>query len=137
GGNVFSDILIRYQDSDDFYWLAIGVSTSEQVFVAIWKSVGGSLTNITGNTNVTGLTLSGQALAFAVAAEGPLLAGKVWDAAENEPVDWQVTATDTEFAAAGLVGVRSFRASGNSNSDLLFSYDDFEVRSTRFTGEVS
>lgn len=137
GGEVqFGNVVLRLIDANNYYYARVAVSTAEVVTVGIRKVVSGVNSEVAAPVTVTGLTYSGQQFAVAFLADGPHLAAKVWAAASGEPFAWQVTATDTSLTAAGAPGVRPTVALGNTDVPIIFTYDNFEVRNYRFTGEV-
>jgi hypothetical protein len=63
---------------------------------------------------------------------GSSLYAKAWPAASPEPAVWQVTATDTELAAPGGVGLRTFTGSGNTSTlPMTVAFDDFTISDTQ------
>jgi hypothetical protein len=72
--------------------------------------------------------------------EGRTYRARCWLASGAEPLTWQVVATDATKVAQvnGWPGVRSGIATANTNAlPIVFTYDDWEVRSYRFYGEAS
>lgn len=71
---------------------------------------------------------AGQSWRVRFRVSGSTLSARYWLASDAEPGAWQVTATDTELAAPGGVGLRSFV--GSSNTSVLpvtVAYDDFQI----------
>jgi len=54
--------------------------------------------------------------------EGSALSAKFWPATGGEPGSWSVTATDSTYSAAGVVGLRT--QTGNTTGALTFNWDD-------------
>jgi hypothetical protein len=61
----------------------------------------------------------------------------VWVASGVEPAEWHASVVDAEIPASGGVGVQSATTSGNTNIPVTLTYDDFEVRSPRWAGEIA
>lgn len=120
----------------DWFRVIVKVSTAEVVTVAIVHYDGAV---IVGDTTVTGLTYSGQQLRIRAQVDGHTIRAKTWAASAAEPYAWTVEGrSDLLFGrAAGWVGVQGGLYSGNTNAPVTFSFDNFEVRSNRFHGEVS
>jgi hypothetical protein len=59
--------------------------------------------------------------------EGSTVRAKAWPSGGVEPVDWEVSATDTSLTT-GTVGCGSFIPTANTNAlPVVFSFDDLEV----------
>jgi hypothetical protein len=133
-------LIIGGVSTADYYWAQIVISSLELVYVRIMHFDGTEYAPLV----LLPITYTGQDLKARFQLEGHTLRAKVWAASTNEPYAWSATANSTALSlkqigrAKGWVGVRSGVAAGNSNSfPLVFSYDNFEVRNYRFTGEVS
>jgi hypothetical protein len=117
------------------------------VIVAVGGSIQLSFQDFTGgfaSTSVaSGLTYAASTK-YRVRArvEGRTFHAKIWLASAAEPLAWLTSAIDaaaltSELCQPGGVGVRSGVSGSNTNTlPITFTYDDFEVRSMRFTGEV-
>lgn len=96
--------------ANQFYSLGIssGNGTDNQVHLWLGKYNGATYTNLGGSAGSIFPWESGDYswhdcyIKFAVF--GNTLKGKVWKVGESEPADWQVTATDSDFAS-GIGGV--------------------------------
>ncbi|HET6286358.1 MAG TPA: hypothetical protein VFG15_06370 [Amycolatopsis sp.] len=121
----------------DYFRVVVKAQTTEAVTIAIFHYSG---TTIVGDTTVAGLTFSsGTQLRIRGQVDGQTIRAKVWAASASEPYAWNVEGRSDLLSgrAAGWVGVRGGLYSGNTNAPVTFSFDSFEVRSTRFFGEVS
>jgi len=58
---------------------------------------------------------------------GSVLSAKIWLASSSEPVAWNLTIADSFLTSSGSVGVRSLRNTGNTNANLLVSFDSIQV----------
>ncbi|MEA5366107.1 carbohydrate binding domain-containing protein [Amycolatopsis sp., V23-08] len=121
----------------DYFVLSMKVTASEAITVRLNHYDG---TEIAPTTTLA-LTYTGAPLRAAFQMEGQVLRAKVWLASGPEPYAWDIegsTAIDAYIdRPAGWVGIRSGVATGNTNTPVTFSYDDFEVRLNRYHGEVS
>lgn len=144
GGTVSSAVVLRGQSTSSFYQARVTVSTSEAISVDFCLADGLSITG--SPVVVAGLThSSAQALRIRAQVEGHTLRIKVWAEASGEPYNWSYTWTDEDMfgdtttlvSSPGFVGVLSATGTGNTNVPLVFSYDNIEVRSPRFAGEVA
>jgi hypothetical protein len=69
-----------------------------------------------------------------VLAEGRSVRAKAWRPTSSEP-DWQLDG-QVEHTTAGWIKLKSFVATGNSNTKpIVFYWDNLDVRVPRFTGE--
>lgn len=114
----------RFVDSSNVYLARIEFTTAATVALTIRKRVAGTETSLNGGT-VAGLThtANGQ-FRLRFQARGTALRAKVWTGSVEPPV-WHAVVTDTSFAAAGQVGLRSVLNTGNTNSSPSAVYDDF------------
>lgn len=144
-----ANLIVHGQDTSTYYMLRLRLEPDESLTVDFWANVAGTAGSITGGagaTTVTGIThTSSQALRVAFGCEGRTLRCKVWPASSAEPYEWTRVFVDEDTArarplltgTAGWVGIRSSLITGNTNGPLTISYDDIEVRSYRFSGEVA
>ncbi|MDX2692965.1 alkaline phosphatase D family protein [Streptomyces ipomoeae] len=71
---------------------------------------------------------AGQTYRVRLQAEGSTVRAKAWPAGGVEPVDWEVSATDTSITTAGAVGLRTLVPTANTNTlPIVFTFDDLEV----------
>jgi hypothetical protein len=63
--------------------------------------------------------------------DGSELKAKAWSLNSTEPVDWQVTASDSTIKTAGTVGVRS--SNSGSTTRPFVAFDDFRTQSVGMT----
>jgi hypothetical protein len=129
-----ANLYARYTSTTSYYMVRVNVDASEVVRVGFEHPDTGQILSgqPTGLTHVSGIVYR---VRFQV--EGQTLRAKVWNAAGNEPLGWQATAHDAQITAPGFVGIRTGVAGLNTNVPVVVSYDNFEVRSYRFAGEVS
>lgn len=66
-----------------------------------------------------------------------LLRAKAWLTSGSEPAQWHLVASDTSLTSFTRGLCVSHRSSGNSNFGASLLFDDFEVNSFRFWGELS
>lgn len=133
------NLIFRADPATGQYWIA-------KVSVAVGGSISLSVVHVDG-TVIAGPTASGITYAantqYRVRArmEGNTMRMKMWAVSGVEPYAWLVVGTDTTIHAnvnaTGVVGVRSAVQTGNTNTlPIVFTYDNFEVRSVRFSGEI-
>jgi hypothetical protein len=141
GGNYEpGNIMLRVASNTDYYMARVECTPSSTVLLSLIHYDG---TTIVAPTTIGGLSWSAGTTVLRVRAqiEGKTLRAKVWDATTGtEPLAWQVSGTDTvaRTASSGQVGIRSGVGAGVTNTKpITFRYDDFEVRSMRFAGEVA
>jgi hypothetical protein len=145
GGSIEpANILLRGNASNNYYMIRMIITTAEDVTLQLQKDSGtfGSPVTVPTISNANGTSYWVKAQ-----IEGNTVRAKVWRpvgvgeaALQTEPLRWHMTYTDTTeyLTAAGYVGIRSGVASGNTNtSPVVFTYDNFTIRSMRFHGEVS
>jgi len=127
-----ANICLRAVNTGQYYMLRVTISASEVISVAVHTTSGALSDTFTVPT-----TNTGQTLRVRFQADANTFRGKVWPAADAEPVDWHVEYSHGDVWGAGWVSIRSGVASGNTNAKpVLFDYDNLEVRIPRFAGEV-
>lgn len=136
-----ANLVLRGTDtpSTDYYMVRVTIPADQSVTIGITKFSTGIF--YAGPVTVPGLTYTGQDLTVVLQAEDHWLGGKVYDStAGGEPYEWQVEVSGfaSDWLTGGYVGIRSGVASGNTNTKpVVFSYDNFEVRDVRFSGELA
>lgn len=141
GGNVEPCNLIVGYDTPTtgLYWMArVQVAPGGAISVGINHYDG----YVVAAPVASGLTyVAGTKYRVRMRMERRSFRAKIWLASGTEPYAWLTIGTDTSIHsgvnAIGAVGVRSGIGTSNSNTlPIIFTYDDFEVRSMRFTGEI-
>lgn len=133
-----ANLMFRGTGSTDYVMARVEVTTSNTVVCRAYSADD----TLLGSATVPALTHAGTGTPLRVKARtvGRDVLVKVWDPAGAEP-DWHLRATDTTAPPlAGYVGVRSGRATGNTNAtNPQFSYDDYAVTvdDPLFMGEVA
>jgi hypothetical protein len=137
------NLMLRFQSTGTFagehYLLRTEIRTDNAVYVAIYHSTLGNLSGFVGP--VAGLSQN-VAMRAKFQIEGQSLRGKVYlagptnDPDQFEPLGWQVSAHH-ERLTGGIAGVRTGRAVGNTNGTLTASYDSWELRLVRHSGELA
>lgn len=137
GGPITTGIMLRGQDTTNYYLADLIVTTTEAMTLRLWHIEAGVFTFIASQL-ITDFVYSGQQLWLRAQVTGDTLRSKVWLASGSEPYGWHLVSSDDSIAGAGWVGVRSDIYTGNTNTlPGVFSYDNFVARSVRFVGEVS
>lgn len=144
-----ANILLHGQGAlTDYYMLRLVAQTDETYVMDWWAATAsGTPASITGGAAVAvpSLTQSSQDIRVRVQVEGRTLRAKAWSASSGEPYGWHKTATIEDSVAAatvvrdaaGWIGVRSSLVGGNTNGPITISYDNIEVRTPLYFGEVS
>lgn len=146
GGSLGVGLLMRGAGAiTACYSARVMIQTDESVTIDIVDLAGASL-SLLGPQTVSGLThSSSQSLRIRMQAEGNTIRAKVWADGGTEPFTWPVNYTDQGQEATtlslldqpGFVGIHSIVSGGNTNVPVTFSYDDIEVLSPEFAGEVA
>lgn len=132
GGAAATILAARWSDVDNFYFAWLLYDTSGTITTAIGMhddAPGVILASSSKTISNTGL----PAVRLRFAGEGSLLRAKMWLATDPEPAVWDVEVTDSTHIS-GLFAVGAERDFGNTNSNLVCSFDSFTVDSPqRFT----
>lgn len=127
GGSQYSALVARFADTSNYYMARVDFNTSAAVVLTLFKVVAGTSTQL-GSTFTSTLThVAGTSVRVRFQGYGSTLLTKVWAASGTEPSSWQVTATDTDLTAAGSIGMRSRRATANTNANADIRFDNFAV----------
>lgn len=147
-GIAIGNVSLRGQGaSDTYYMLRMVIQTDETITLDWWLVNSVTAISMTDDPiTLSGIThTSSNVYRVAVQSEGRIFRAKVWLDGQAEPYEWAKTYTDTFNDSIedtvrdtqGWVGVRSSMLTGNTNTNITVSYDDFEVRSPLYFGEVS
>lgn len=125
GGTGTATLKARRQGSDDY---SVGVRFNTDGTVSLL-----AISNFAGeqvlDTAATPLTYTGaETYRIRVSLAGHRIRAKVWDpSATPEPATWQVDETVplARRITGGQIGLATTRATGNSNANLTFVFDDF------------
>jgi hypothetical protein len=133
GASQYCGPVARWTDANNNYYARLAFQTNQAVSIVLQKRVGGSQTDLLSVT-LPWTHAVGRVFAVRLLVQGSTIKAKAWPiATTTEPRMWHAETTDTSLTAAGSVGVRTILASGNTNTNPVFSYDNFEtVRNQRF-----
>lgn len=124
GASQYAGLTGRWVDANNGYVCRLEFTTAAAVALTIRKRVAGTETQLVGGT-VAGLThTAGGQFKVRFQAVGSTLQAKVWTGS-TEP-DWTFAVTDTSFTAAGSVGMRALTATGNTNTNPVVTWDNFQ-----------
>lgn len=127
-------LMARTNGSTDYIFTRFLVGTDASVTLEIAERVGGvnaTLASIaTGITYTNNLWLTGR-----LSVRGTRVRAMLWQTSDDPSTEWLITATTT-ITAAGQPGIRGQANSGNTNVSPTAQYDNFQVSSYRFWGEI-
>lgn len=127
------NLVARGATTSSYVMASLRIGTDEAVTVSVLHADGTTYLSPVS----TGIThTSSQSLSMRFQVEGAVGRVKVWVTSAGEPLDWTGQTTALLPIQKGFVGVRASTDSGNTNSNLVSSVDNFRVDSMRFTGEV-
>lgn len=127
GDALYAFVLARANVATDvFYFARLQVSTGSAVQLSLRKRLPAETLLATAPHTLP--FTAGSTYRVRLQVEGSTVRAKAWPAGGVEPVDWEVSATDTSITAAGAVGLRSLVPTANTNTlPVAFSFDDLEV----------
>jgi len=126
GASQFAGILARYADANNLYHARVEFTTANVVNLTVRKRVASVETQIA--TFTSAITHSAaQEVRVRFQVVGTALKAKIWLASAPEPDPWAIDTTDSALSAAGSVGVKSERNTGNTNANAEFRFDNFEM----------
>jgi hypothetical protein len=126
GGPQLVAVVARATDGDNLYMGQLSISTTQTITLTLRKRVAGTETQLATVTT----TLTHAAFAFfrvRLQVVGTELKARVWPAAAEEPLGWQVTASDSSLTTGGSIGCRSVRQTANTNAGLVVSWDNVQL----------
>ncbi|MGC5033086.1 poly-gamma-glutamate hydrolase family protein [Micromonospora sp. DT229] len=127
GGGQFLSLVARYADPNNCYLARLEMSTSQTVILTIRKRVGGTETFLVQHTLSGVAHAVGGRVAFELDVSGSRLRARAWQPGQPIP-GWQLTTTDTDLTAPGLVGTRSILSTANTNGTVVARWGDVRVR---------
>lgn len=127
GASQYVFVVGRHAGPNDFLTARLEFTTAAAVNLTIRTRIAGVDTQLA--TTGTALThVAGTLFRVRFQGSGSTFRAKAWLASATEPTEWLVTVTDTTVTAAGLVGVRSTLAAGNTNTlPVTYTYDNFAL----------
>ncbi|MEV7140771.1 hypothetical protein [Streptomyces tauricus] len=126
GGAQLVSLMGRVVDGNNMYLAQVSISTAAVMTLTVRRRSAGVETALATYTLPVAHTASTlYRLRFKIA--GSSLKARAWLASGLDPVGWQAEAVDTTFTAAGTVGCRSVRDTGNSNANLVVTWDNFDL----------
>lgn len=122
GGTLNQSIIGRWVSNTDHYHAQAVYNVGGVIGLQV-RRAGTTLATLT-DTGLAFGTSTVYRLRFRVA--GSMMLAKMWLASGTEP-GWMLSVTDTVVTAAGTVGARAFRGTGNTNTNPPMSWDNFTV----------
>ncbi len=144
-GIAIGNVLLHGQGAaSTYYMLRLVVQTDETLTIDWWTQAGVSISSFA--SAVPGIThVNTNTYRIRAQSEGRTLRAKIWLDGTAEPYEWTkiavdetgISSSDTLRDVQGWVGVRSSMLTGNTNTSITVSYDDFEIRIPVWAGEIS
>lgn len=126
GASQYAYAVARFADTSNLYMARIEFTTASAVTLTVSKTVAGVTTTL--GTYATGLThVAGTYVRVRFQGYGTALKAKAWRTTTGEPHAWGVEASDSSLTAAGSIGVRSRRETGNTNANADIRFDNFDL----------
>lgn len=131
GAEANARVFARFTDVANHYEAHLAFTTADTVLLTINKRVAGVGTNIASqiiiNNGIPGV-LPNDPYTIVFQLDGTTLRAKAWSVVrETEPADWQLVVADASLTTGNLAGVGNRREAGNTNANLLFMWDNFNV----------
>lgn len=127
GAEVAHWICARETDTDNHYIARLVLTTGSAVTLQLDKRVAGSVTSLAAAVTIATGHAGGEWYRVRIQALGSVIRAKAWLRTDTEPQVWQLQATDTSLTTGSLLGLRSRRETGNTNTNPVFSWDNLEV----------
>lgn len=128
GSTQIIDTVLRYTSANDAYYARVEFTTTATVVLSILKITGGVQTVLATLNPVPSLThVANTQFKMRFQVIETRLAAKVWLASNPEPLAFTLVATDATQAGPGSIGLRTLRNAGNTNANLVVSFDNLTV----------
>lgn len=126
GAQLEGGLVARFIDTSNQYILRATFETTAAINLELIEIVGGAGATLgTSTTTLTHVATTPYRMRFQ--GDGTALRAKIWLASATEPGTWLIDTTDASLTAAGSIGTRSQRATGNTNANAIIRYDNFEL----------
>lgn len=117
----------RQVDTSNFYSARILIAAGGNMSITVRKRVAGVDTMLA-SLNLGIVYVASKMYRIRFAIQGNQLSAKMWDPLLAEPAAYQVTAADSDFTAAGQIGIRTFTGAASTNTfPLVYRFDDLTV----------
>lgn len=118
----------RSTGASDFYEAMLFFNIDGTVSLSINKVVGGVFTTLISPLTIDASFVANERFRIALEVEGPEIRAKAWPVDSMlEPTDWQLQTSDLSLTTGTFVALATRRDVGNTNANLVFSWDDFVV----------
>lgn len=126
GASQLVGLAARAVDVNNQYYAYVEFTTAAAVVLKLRKHVAGVTTDLGSYTS--GLThVAGTFYRIRFQGRGSLLKARIWAVTATEPNVWHIWVEDTALTAAANQGVRSVLATGNTDTNPVLSYDNFQA----------
>jgi hypothetical protein len=130
GAPIQVGIMVRWIDSNNYYWARLFLVNDNSVLLNLVQVIGGVETN-SGLVGLTGVNATTTVFAMRVQLRGNTFRARAWDSAGTEPIlTWHQTMTVSGLTD-GAVGVRTLLQGGNTNvQPVNMTFDNFVATGT-------
>lgn len=129
GASATLRVMGRVTDTSNYYFAEVTYTTAGDVQIGIKKRVAG-VDSVVAAAISTHAGYGGLLATYQFTCElyvaGSRLHARLWDSSNHdEPLPYNLSATDTSLTTGNSCGVASRRETSNTNTDLQFQYDTF------------
>ena len=117
----------RAGSSSDYYEANLNFNTSGTVTLVLGKRVATVFTQLAGPFTVASSFVANEQFRISLEVEGPEIRTRAWPIATSLEPDWQLASSDLSLTTQTLVALANRREGGNTNANLVFSWDNFVV----------
>lgn len=134
GGGIYQTVTIRDIPGVGAYRAKVRFLSNQSVAMTLERVVAGNVSTLSPETVIGEVTGSPEAPVWLrLQAEGTsstTLRAKVFNQTGTEPLNWQLSATDTtaSLQTAGRLGLSVYLSGSANNSPVIGGFDDLEVR---------
>lgn len=129
GGQYITDYVVRQTDANNAYFVRLVMSAGSASVVMQLRKVSGGTGSQIGSDVTIGNNVSGTPIHVRLSIVGRDFMGKAWLDGTEEP-EWLVTGLDAALEPINgtSIGLRSNRATGNTNANATSTWDNLEVQ---------
>ena len=132
GNGTYVSFSSRYLGNANQYYLKSQFTSSGGIQIQLIRAVGGAESVLATQYQSSFGYQAGEAVRLKLSVTGTnptQLAAKIWAAADSEPSDWQLNASDSTSAlqVPGGIGLRLYLSGSTSNAPVTASFDNLSV----------
>jgi hypothetical protein len=128
GASAVADVLMRYVDASNYVAARVEFNTASDAVAVLYKVVAGAVTTLQ-TVTVDPYTFDYD-FEFKYEIVDDVVRCKLWQRPFDEPSNWVASGSVSNITAPGRLILQTRRETGNTNANLILSFDEFYITST-------